>query len=400
MQRRAPFTGPRHLALLPLLWLTACVATSASTNTPCERASDCADDQTCDDGVCVDDSGGGRPRADAGTPGDDADDDAATDDGAVDTGLDEGSGDGDPDAAPQDDADADDTATDAGGGPTTCSEPLAACTPATPDTVSGAGPGFYCAPTATGGVCLAACSFAFNTQGCDGSTVCVPVDADGGEVLVCAPSDCDDFTQGAAQCSDGQCIEFAPDVGLCFGAGTAVTGAACRTNSVNPADNCDSNSFCDTETDTGTSGTCRALCDFWAGEVCGRDLTCTFLTTGTGFCDTFTAGAPLTECATPGDSCGERGQCFTFGTDGNFCASFCRRGVPADCADEPGTVCNWNALVNTTDVGLCLPGCTTDAQCNTGETCGGGVCSRACSIDSDCQGSDVCLDGTCKPDPA
>jgi hypothetical protein len=122
----------------------------------------------------------------------------------------------------------------------------------------------------------------------------------------------------------------------------------------------------------------------------------------------------------PGDVCvppdGPSGFCGGACTEGPVCAT------DADCADQgPATICGQDPCACATlSGGTCVPGCTTDADCDTGEVCApshhcqpkpctgatdcpahfdceavsAGCQRRACGTDADCT-TGFCVQGAC-----
>ncbi len=406
-----PLASATMLALAASLG-TACISTEDAIST-CESDDDCGRGESCVLGICAEPTGGRGGRGGTDTGGLDV---VVSDDTGEGTGADSGGSEADTGGTGTDSGgtgtdtggtgtDSGGTGTDTGGTGSPCTAAFTACELTGTEPIEPSGAGFYCANTADGGICLPSCRLPFAVAGCPDDSVCVDLGEESAPLLACIPADCGDFSSPTPPCDAGDsCIEFADEVGLCFGAGTAAVGAACDVSSDAPADNCGPDAFCDTPSTTVSRGTCAALCDFWASESCGAGQTCGLLTFGTGFCQPLTAAVgPLEACTTPGDACGDRARCLTFDTpDGeqNLCATYCRRGVSRDCAALPGTVCNWNAFTGSVDYGICLPPCETNADCVAGNTCtGDGVCAQACTSDASCDRGDFCLDGVCKPEP-
>ena len=256
-------------------------------------------------------------------------------------------------------------------------------------------------------LCLAKCTETFERSGCESGSFCLEVTGGSSPANMCVPSECTSWMNSAVECSGATCLEFAPDAAYCFSAGAAAEGSTCTPGSADTNAVCSTGLFCDLPGAGATSGTCRQLCELWGSPSCPAGQACGQLTDEQGMCEPSEDTAPFTVCSgAAGSVCGDRSRCLTFNTtDGEqvLCAPYCRAGSGTDCSGitlgGSPTVCDYNAFIDTNNIGICLPPCSGTADCDAtrGQSCESGVCVRRCTIDSDCMGGDVCFEGICKP---
>lgn len=215
-------------------------------------------------------------------------------------------------------------------------------------------------PVCSGGVCEAG-----NPIGCQS-------DAD------CDAGTCDTLTgQCSSTCTD--CCTTNTD---CTGGATCVSGH-CKTGSgttCTTVNDCDVAQIC-------SNGTCQpydpsSVCTTDAD--CPKDHHCNAL--GDGSCQ---------GCLNDG-SCinSPNGPKCDDGTGNGPGAGYCYHQCGATAGDCPqGQICD------TSRGGLCVPACSTNADCQNGQVCHGGQC-QACTTDSQCNPGDVCSSsGACVPNP-
>jgi hypothetical protein len=273
-----------------------------------------------------------------------------------------------------------------------------------PQTANACGDGFTCVTNpGANAFCVQACG---NTSDCRQDYSCasgiIGLATDG---TVCAPGKANRVTPGSACASHGDCTAGA---GFCR---LEAPGGYC-TEICNPtsaqAQQCGVGATCAAVSPAApTTGLCLASCTPGVGTECTVVRTgdpnaarygCSTQAFGEqlgsgGVCLEFTSGADVGgACASTGD-CQLGGLCLPESTSnlgGGYCSDLCTSGSNTDpCA--AGQVC-----FNTGTVGLCLDGCTTDADCRTGDdyACrgplpgGGSAClPKPCTTNTDCQQS-------------
>ncbi len=192
--------------------------------------------------------------------------------------------------------------------------------------------------------------------------------------------------EGRACQTDSQC-----------GAGNVCVNAQCMP--VSGTTGCTSDAEC------ASGETCQAgLCvpgggGDCAGQTCSAAQWCLESTYATGCVDS--GSIPV------GGDCSLQADCVA----GALCASDgtlsqCYQVCHAD-ADCPSNLCQFvpDSTGNLSDLGLCVPGtspgCTSDAECASGESCVNGACQPStppgCTSDAECASGESCVNGACQP---
>ena len=207
---------------------------------------------------------------------------------------------------------------------------------------------------------------------------------DGVAEPICVPSECNTHSD----CTDGTCLQMDNSYGLCVEAGPLSQGQTC-TNS-DGAERCQEGLYCDAP--QGSTGQCQQVCDPWTSNSCGFNGACRNYWMRSGLCTDQIASHvyggqayPFDECTPAGNWCDDAVMCFEF-TDGNFCLKYCRPGQ-FDCPPFgiEQSVCDPYIIVPGSDtLGLCMPPCSTNADCGTGAQCINQLCRQTCFTAQDC----------------
>ena len=251
------------------------------------------------------------------------------------------------------------------------------------------------------GVCLAKCEDALEASTCPTGEYCWDLGPDGAPANVCISSDC----QADSECTNGTCLNFDNDFGLCLTAGTTAIGASCTPS----GNSCEVGAYCRTLDSASDIGVCSAFCDPFAAapgcpgtEVCGplfstREALCTD--------DKTTVGSePGYICDAAGSFCDDGVRCFPYTSSDSACLKYCRPGT-SDCSavipDASGGVpsdgvCDNYVFPGERTYGVCFSPCASAADCGTSGVCvmqgeSQGVCRDTCSVGSEAQD---CCGGT------
>lgn len=272
-----------------------------------------------------------------------------------------------------------------------------------------------CLDIGDGPQCYATCSEAQSTNGCRGSGVlCRDLNPkQNQELLVCVPSQCDTHSD----CQAGSCVDYINDFGACVSTGPKSIGQPCDRSSKNEL--CERGAIC-IPTGSGTTGTCRELCDPWnpqcsSGGYCSLLFEAsnglTFMTRRQGYCNPQTdpnGSQPFQQCRSAGNMCSHATRCV--GGSNPSCIKWCRPGE-GDCRGTVPSqyptngVCHNYTFPGIREVGRCVPKCNgSTVTCPDGFQCKNGLCRQQCSPGSvvrDCCGGSTpcnfkCPNGFCK----
>jgi hypothetical protein len=193
-------------------------------------------------------------------------------------------------------------------------------------------------------------------------------------------------------------------------AGTLAEGAACT---VGGSSQCRAGLACRRTSSSGNAGICARMCNPWSSVYeCPSQQLCNVAWPRTGLCtspiERSTIFRPFQQCTTPGAMCDDAVRCFAANATTNLCLKYCRPEAN-DChgvstSDGRQTVCDRYFFYGMDSIGICWPGCSSDAQCSNPERCHQGLCRVPCAAGQavrDCCGGASscraeCVDGYCQ----
>lgn len=247
--------------------------------------------------------------------------------------------------------------------------------------------GFVClVETGTSeGSCFETCDDALSASTCPNGSYCLGVGQS--TTNVCFASEC----SSNADCGAETCLIFDNGFGSCFAGGTIPEGTACDTRN----NACAQGMFCVPNQATGSAGTCRRLCDPFAGGQCGAQQACgPFLTPRQAYCTTNVttiARQAFQQCSPAGAYCSDRTVCLDTDTT-DFCLPYCRPGA-SDCANlVPNETILCNPYFGPQSLGVCQFACdpAVPNDCGVGAVCVGqgpetGLCRISCTSGNEVQ---------------
>lgn len=277
-----------------------------------------------------------------------------------------------------------------------CTQKGDTCDPQTSDQGS-----FWCVGDGNGGgTCLPKCTETFSAQGCATGEYCWNIGSQADPAPACIESDC----QVDADCTNGACLNFDNQFGICITGGSTPEGQSCDPNA--SSNECATGTFCHTEPSGSNTGVCRGICDPWGASTCPSGQACNLFTNRDGLCSPKVENPEntqaYTQCTDSANLCTDGVPCVGFVDGTNGCMPYCRTGMN-DCPPPPsgstGTVvCNNYVSPGDHTWGICLGACASSADCSTGSTCQGGICRTQCSTGNEvqdcCDGQTPC-DWTC-----
>lgn len=248
--------------------------------------------------------------------------------------------------------------------------------------------GFVClVETGTSiGTCFETCESPLSASTCPNGSYCLGVGQ--GDTSVCFESECG----SNADCGAETCLIFDNGFGSCFGGGTLPEGTACDTRN----NACAQGMFCVSNQATGTAGTCRRLCDPFAGGECGAQQACgPFLTPRQAYCTTEITTVPrqaYQQCSPADAYCGDRTLCVEFEPNISACLPYCRPGE-SDCENlVPNETLLCNPYFAPQGLGICLLACDPSVanDCGDGQVCVAqgpetGLCRISCTSGNEVQ---------------
>lgn len=233
-----------------------------------------------------------------------------------------------------------------------------------------------------GGTCYAKCNDAGTPDACGAGRYCwqftdLPSP-------ICLASQCN----AHPDCSGGTCIDLDNQFSFCVEAGPLVEGQSCT--NADGAEACQTGLYCDGP--TGGVGQCRQVCDPWAFNPCGSGQYCRNFWTRSGLCTPDQATDPFgglaqtyDECSPAGYWCDDSVRCFALDS-ANICLKYCRPGY-SDCPPygfDPSVCDPYIILPGSDSLGICMPACSSHADCGDGFDCVGQICRQSCWSASDC----------------